>query len=510
MRDLHVRLLSLVLIAVGLALTAYKSGRLGLPLAPGEETPVWTVEARASFSAGGGAVKAELTIPDDPPGFVVIDEDFISSSFGLAVDEDGLNRKAQWAVRRASGRQVLYYRISLYRDREANAERGGPRPEYPEAPDYPEPQAGAIKAILEKVRSQSADIATFTRELIHRLAKDSVDENAKLLRKLAPEPDAWVHQLGEVLAGARIPSRVVWGLRLSDGMSHAQLEPVLEVHNGERWITFDPYTGDMGFPDDFLVWQIADGEVLEVTKGSKVQLEFSAASHLSDLVTVAKKRAQTLGSRMMEFSLFSLPLDVQNVYRVLLTIPLGVALLVILRNVVGIKSFGTFMPVLIALAFRETNLVWGVTLFLVVVSAGLLIRFYLENLKLLLVPRLGAVVTIVILLMLVVSVLSHRLGLEQGLSVSLFPMVVMAMTIERMSVMWEESGPREALLQGLGSIGSACGAYLVMQNETLQYLVFVFPELLLVLLATLILLGRYKGYRLTELWRFRALLEEKS
>jgi hypothetical protein len=34
---------------------------------------------------------------------------------------------------------------------------------------------------------------------------------------------------------------------------------------------------------------------------------------------------------------------------------------------------------------------------------------------------------------------------------------------------------------------------------------FVFPELLLVVLAATLLLGRYSGYRLTELRRFRAL-----
>jgi hypothetical protein len=44
----------------------------------------------------------------------------------------------------------------------------------------------------------------------------------------------------------------------------------------------------------------------------------------------------------------------------------------------------------------------------------------------------------------------------------------------------------------------------------MQHLFFVFPELLLLLLAGTLLLGRYSGYRLVELWRFRALLKEKA
>jgi len=41
-------------------------------------------------------------------------------------------------------------------------------------------------------------------------------------------------------------------------------------------------------------------------------------------------------------------------------------------------------------------------------------------------------------------------------------------------------------------------------DKLLGHLVFVFPELLLIVLAANLLLGRYTGYRLTELWRFRS------
>ena len=47
-----------------------------------------------------------------------------------------------------------------------------------------------------------------------------------------------------------------------------------------------------------------------------------------------------------------------------------------------------------------------------------------------------------------------------------------------------------------------------MKQAHLQHLIFVFPELLLVLFALTLVLGRYSGYRLTELFRFRALARE--
>jgi hypothetical protein len=126
----------------------------------------------------------------------------------------------------------------------------------------------------------------------------------------------------------------------------------------------------------------------------------------------------------------------------------------------------------------------------------------------LLVPRLTAVLIVVVMLMVAVSVLSHRLGLETGLSVALFPMVILAMVIERMSIVWEERGASEAIKEGIGSLLVAAIAYLVMDIDFLERLVFMFPELLLVVLAATLLLGRYSGYRLLELVRFRALSRE--
>ncbi|HHQ14439.1 MAG TPA: hypothetical protein ENK16_05385, partial [Chromatiales bacterium] len=134
---------------------------------------------------------------------------------------------------------------------------------------------------------------------------------------------------------------------------------------------------------------------------------------------------------------------------------------------------------------------------------GLAMRFYLEKLRLLAVPRVGAVLVIVVMLMLGISIVSHRLGFETGLSVALFPMVILAMTVERMSVVWEERGSSEAIQQGLGSLLVAACCYLVMDAPLVRHLVFVFPESLLIILAVMVLLGRYTGYRLTELRRFR-------
>jgi hypothetical protein len=79
------------------------------------------------------------------------------------------------------------------------------------------------------------------------------------------------------------------------------------------------------------------------------------------------------------------------------------------------------------------------------------------------------------------------------------------MVIERMSVVWEERGAATSIREGLGSLLMAALAYLVISIDILAYWVSVFPEINLVVLGIIIALGRYTGFRLTELIRFKSL-----
>ncbi|MBS1212226.1 MAG: uncharacterized protein H6R26_842 [Proteobacteria bacterium] len=508
MRNFHVKIIALLLTAIGLSLCYYKVTRLGLPLLPTEQADVWAVEARIEFKAHRETpIKALFYLPRDPGGYTVVDENFVSSNYGLSTEDDGLHRAAQWAVRQSSGYQVLYYRMHLARDPAAAVGPASSDPPVWTPPKFPELTRPAVNAVLEEARSKSADTLSFAREIVTRLNAATPDANVSLLRQDVASSVDWVKRVVNILAGGNIPARVIHLLLLKDGVKHGELVPWAEIYDGTQWQALNPQTAEPGMPRDAIVWHVGDAPVLDVVGGKHIKVNFSISKHTQEMTLIAEQRARKMGSRIMEFSLFSLPVQTQNVYKVLLLVPIGAFLIVILRNVIGIKTFGTFMPILIALAFRETKLLWGVALFTLVVGLGLAIRFYLEYLKLLLVPRLASVLTIVILLMATISLLTYKLGIDKGVSVALFPMVIMSMTIERMSLVWEELGPLEAMHQGLGSLIVAVLGYLLMSSEILGHLSFVFPELLLVLLAVMLLLGRYTGYRLTELWRFRAALK---
>ncbi len=503
MKQRYVYVLAALLTVVGLSVFMYKWQVLGFPLGADQERPVWTIESAVHFDSGPGTIKVQLHVPTLTPGFSVLNQYNVSRGYGFSLNYGSGGREAQWTIRRADGAQTVYYRISVYED--AAVDESDTIPPFPPRPVINEPLNTAVDVLVADVRERSADTASFTTELLRRLNEPSPDPNVELLLSGVASETEFVGIATTLLAAARIPARVVHGLPLSGRQRSAALVPWLEVHDGDQWLYFNPATGEQALPDRFFVWWRGNEPLVNVEGGSNVRVDFAVQQTRLDAIAIAETQAAQQDSSAFDFSLYSLPIRTQAVYAVLLMIPIGALVMVVMRNIVGIDAFGTFMPVLIALAFRETKLLWGVILFTLLVALGLSIRFLLERLRLLLVPRLSAVLIVVVLLMLFISLASHRLGMETGLSVALFPMVIIAMTIERMSVVWEERGPADAIRAGLGSLVIAVGAYVFMGIATVEHLVFTFPELLLVVLALVVLAGRYTGYRLTELKRFKAL-----
>ena len=116
--------------------------------------------------------------------------------------------------------------------------------------------------------------------------------------------------------------------------------------------------------------------------------------------------------------------------------------------------------------------------------------------------------TFVVIVMALISVLGHQLGLDRGLSIALFPMVILTMSIERLSIVWEERGGLHSMKVGFGTLVAATLSHLMMSYSPWIYFVFTFPGILLVFMAFMLALGHYRGYRFSELLRFKALIKD--
>ena len=502
-------LLAGILVCAGSGIAVYKV-YLGFPLIPTWAGHVWNVEVRISFSANGGPAKVSMFIPGSSRGFALMDEEFVSSGYELTARSESGNRKVIWSMPKAGGEQVLYYHAVVRAVRTKAPKLEAQRPDII-THSIRDMDLAAANALIAETKEKSADISSFVAELMRRLTRLVPEDNVKFLLGRNPSPLKKIDLAVRLLGQAEIPARVVRGLHL-DPEQHsfprkASFLNWLQYYDDGQWWSFDLARGKHSIPADWFPWWRGAEEFLQLEGGTNRRVIVSASPKVEEGISAALVRHEILRPLLLDFSLLSLPLNIQAVYRVMLIVPVGALVLVLLRNVIGIKTFGTFMPVLIALAFRETGLVSGILIFTVLIAMGLTARFYFEQLKLLLVPRLSAVLIVVVISMAMLSVILELLQIHPGLSVALLPMVILTMTIERTSISWEEEGPGKALVMVLGSLVAASLAFIVMNIKYVEYLVFVFPELLLGLLAITLLLGRYSGYRLMDLYRFRSLVD---
>jgi hypothetical protein len=504
--NLHLKVLVTVLVALGVLITAYQIFVQKIPVTKDETDDLWSIDAKVDFEANpNDPVKLQMFVPPLTSDYKSLNESFISNNYGVSINQIDGNRKVTWSARRAKGKQTLYYRLGLTK------RTGGEQPKA-KGPIFREsiPVEGvekiAAEALLAPIRQHSADVETFISEAIKRV-NNSGDDNVKLLLGGDTSTPNKARVIELLLSIGHVPLQQVHTIRLVTETAQSP-ELWLRSFNGDKWLYFNPETGQQGLPSDRVIWWYGSDPLVTLEGGKKANVSFTLNNSKMNAILLTQSLDTQTNANALEYSLYGLPLQTQQTYQIMIMIPIGVLVILILRNLGGLQTLGTFTPVLIALAFRETQLGFGIILFTIITALGLSLRSYLEHLKLQMLPRLSVVLTFVVVLIAVISLLSHKLGLERGLSVALFPMVILTMTIERLSITWEERGGANAFKVAIGTLFAATLAHLLMNIPQLTYFIFTFPAVLLILVGFMLAMGRYRGYRLTELFRFKAFLKD--
>jgi hypothetical protein len=210
-------------------------------------------------------------------------------------------------------------------------------------------------------------------------------------------------------------------------------------------------------------------------------------------------------------SLYALRPAEQNLVRFLLLLPLAALLVSVFRTLIGVPTFGTFGPALLGLAFLDLKaLRWGLVIFVAMVLVGWWMRRLLDRYQLLMVPRLSILLTLIVLLLVAVIVAASHWGVTATQYVSLFPLVILTHLVERFWTLEAEDSTLASFKTLAGTFVVSLAISLALAPDAVTTWLFRYPELLGFVLAAQFLLGRYTGYRLTELYRFRDLIEEPA
>lgn len=358
-----------------------------------------------------------------------------------------------------------------------------------------------VNSILDNVVLDNPETAMLVDRLFDqaseriRITQKGSDDGGVALQRQRGSAIGAHHALVALLRSAHLPARMVSGLNLS---ATAEKQPVywIEVYYQDRWHPLDVVGGHQkGLPPDYIPLRKGSEGLLEsenaIIKNSYWQIQptappqgllVSGTPHVLDFLDLTRL---TPASR--------------EVLALLLLLPLGALGTEFLRQIIGIRTYGTFTPTLLALGIVFVDWLTALITFTLVTLLGVIGRAMLPKLGLSRVPRLSIVFTLVATIMaFVVSLLTHYNPAVDS-AVVLLPIVILTMLVDRIYTIADERGPVIALIRlGWTVLAALLSLAILLQSSWGEWLL-AYPEAHALTITAIILLGQYKGKRLNSL-----------
>ncbi|VAX15386.1 hypothetical protein MNBD_IGNAVI01-1526 [hydrothermal vent metagenome] len=471
----------------------------------------------------GSEINTKVLLPLNNERQTIFNEHNQSGGFNFSINRKGINRYAEWQNNSVKGHKEFSYSCDI--------KSKAVKFELPETIKNNYQSNDQLKPYLTGTKLIQVDDTT----IINALAELKIDKNTNVIEVLkkvytyttyditntdfSGKTDAVTTlKLGQASCNGKtrlfvamlrtlgIPTRLSGGLILKPGkkrVSHQWVEVLL----GRNWVPFDPTNKHFAeLPQNYLTFYYGDQAFFQRTPNVNFKYVFEidreSFPRESDYSDIASHPLNIMNA-WSSFQKAGLSIEL---LRVILMIPIGAIITIIFRNVIGLRTFGTFLPALIASSFRGSGLMWGMVTFISIILIGALIRSLLERLKLTHTPKLTALLVFVVFALLFIAGFGVSINNLSLAHATLFPLALMAITIERFSLIVQEGELKDAIIIFINTMVTVFFVYIVMDSLFLQTFVMAFPETMLLVIAAGIYFGNWEGLRVTEMVRFRSLV----
>ncbi|PIQ78323.1 hypothetical protein COV81_05065 [Candidatus Peregrinibacteria bacterium CG11_big_fil_rev_8_21_14_0_20_41_10] len=208
-----------------------------------------------------------------------------------------------------------------------------------------------------------------------------------------------------------------------------------------------------------------------------------------------------------------------NTLILILLLPVIATVIAFLKQVVGLSTLGLYTPTIITLTFLILGIKFGVVILFFITIVSLVSHKILKKFRLLYVPKMAIVITIVsltIFILFSLAVLWNILDAE-FISFAIFPTVVMGTLVEKVVTANSTKSFGKSLLTILGVLVVSGIAYIIVGGpidflfinfrfDFIRNFIANYPEAIILFVIINTLLGRWTGLRLTEVIHFQEIM----
>jgi hypothetical protein len=194
-----------------------------------------------------------------------------------------------------------------------------------------------------------------------------------------------------------------------------------------------------------------------------------------------------------------LPISIREELALLLLLPFGLLVTVVLRQIVGVRTFGTFSPTLLALAAIFIDGITALIAFTLVTVLGVLgSSAALPKVALSRVPRLSIIFTLVALTMAFVASLLGYITPQPEESLILLPIVILTTLVDNIYSTLDEHGLKIVLYRLLWTGIAFLGALFILLQNVIGDWLLIYPEIHAWTIAFILAVGHYSHKRLVD------------
>ena len=509
--------------AVMISIIGFKYFVLGYTFESIVPQPNYSVNLTMSFTGNGDDIAVRTFLPVNEQNQVISNEFIGGDGLDFRREITSLYNRGDWTQYQAKGAFTINYSFTaMIRAMKFNISHDLKVPDrYDESMDHFLKSTDVIQVddplivnLAEELKADNIYIADIVKSLFDyvydlgsRPFKGTTD--AVTAAKLQEASCNGKSRLFSAMARQlNIPSRLVGGIILNTGTKRTSHQWI-ELYIAGYWIPFDTLNGHFAeLPGNYLALYRGDESLFRHSRNIGFDYRYDIRKKtLSNyrLEGFLKNSSFNLYSILSDFFKISIAI---NVLQFLLVIPLGVFVVVFSRNIVGINTFGTFLPALMAMSFQGIGLLPGLVSFLFVLIVTILVRIPLNKIGLLHTPKLAVMMIAVIMSLIGLTVISNLLDFETFSalnSTALLPVAILTITSERIALTIEEEGFKHTVLIMIQTMLVMSASFFVMSSAALQALQIAFPELLLGVISMNLWIGSWTGIRLSEMLRFREL-----
>ncbi|MEI7604042.1 MAG: 7TM domain-containing protein [bacterium] len=190
----------------------------------------------------------------------------------------------------------------------------------------------------------------------------------------------------------------------------------------------------------------------------------------------------------------------------ILMLPIIAMLVVSARHILGLKSFGMYVPIIATYALATLGFKIGLVLILYLAAIGLVTRYSISILRIHYLSRLSLVIGVSTIASLVfiyiLTIIDPLAAYAQQGALSIVLVISFAETFVSTEI---QKGSRTALYLFAETIVIAVLGSLLIRWDFMRNLLLDFPYIIIVTILLNVIIGKWKGLRLSEMWRFRTI-----